>query len=182
MRFSLGAAAAVAALVCPTVAYADEAGPPGAAPDTGLAVLVGGAAIFLGFAVGGTLIATSVDQGTPSDASNAKTQAGWYAVESGFALAPLASHAIVGEWGRGAIFASIPTATTLATIPVFVEKPGAVQHGSLEEQRVMWGFFCGGLVAAVVGVVDSTFAPDRTLRIAPMLGRNDAGIVVGGAL
>lgn len=175
MRLSLGAAAAAAALLAAPPARAEG-------PDPVVAVLVGGATIFAGFAVGGTLIAAGGDQGAQNDASNAKSQAGWYLVEGGFALAPLTSHAVMGEWGRGALFASVPTVTTLATIPVFVEKPAAVQHGSLEEQRVMWGLFCGGLAAAVVGVVDAAFAPAQSVRVAPMLGTGQAGLMVGGTL
>lgn len=153
-------------------------------PDPALAVLVGGATIFAGFVVGGTFIAASSDQGTPTDASNNKTQAGWWLIESGFILAPITSHAVVGEWGRGALWASLPAATTLGTIPVFVEKPGAVQHGSLEEQRVMWGCFVGGLGLATASVIDAAFAPGRAhpVQVAPMVGSGSAGLVVGGAL
>jgi hypothetical protein len=151
-------------------------------PDGALAVLVGGATIFAGLAVGGTLIATSSDQGTPTDLSKAKTQAGWYLIEGGFALAPLTSHAVVGEWGRGALFASVPTATTLATIPLFVANPGAVQHASFDVQRPMWALFCGGLAAATVGVIDAAFAPGRAVHVAPVLGAGNAGLLVGGTL
>jgi hypothetical protein len=180
MRPPLAAAAAAAA-----AALLFSAAPARAeGPDAGLAVLVGGATIFAGFAVGATFIATSSDQGTPTDLSNAKTQAGWWLMESGFVLAPITSHAVVGEWGRGALWASLPAATTLGTIPVFVEKPGAVQHGSLEEQRVMWGCFVGGLGLATASVIDAAFAPGRAaaVHVAPMVGAATAGLLVGGAL
>jgi hypothetical protein len=159
-------------------------------PDPAIAVLVGGATLLAGFAVGGTLVATGGDRGSPNNNAVARTTAGWFAIEGGFVLAPVAAHAALGEWGRGALFASLPAATTLATIPVFLEQPAAVEHGTLEEQRVMWGLFCGGLAAAVAGVVDAALAPGRApyappaaaLHVAPALGSSHAGIVVGGTL
>jgi hypothetical protein len=160
-------AALAAALLASAPARAGE-------PAPALAVVVGGATLLAGFVVGGTIIAASGD-----DASKA---AGWFALESGFTLAPLGAHAVVGEWGRGALFAAVPTATTLATVPVFLEQPAAVEHGSLEEQRVMWGLFVGGLGVAVAGVVDAAMAPGRAVHVAPMLGAGTTGLVVGGAL
>jgi hypothetical protein len=146
--------------------------------------------ILAGFAVGATLVAAGGDLGKPNDAAAATTRAGWFAIESGFVLAPLSAHAVMGEWGRGALFASVPAATTLATIPVFVEQPAAVEHGTLEEQRVMWGLFCGGLLAAVAGVVDAALARNRAVdasrsvavHVAPAIASGQAGVVLGGSL
>jgi hypothetical protein len=140
-----------------------------------VAVAVGAATLFAGFVVGGTLTAAS--PGSPG-----KTEAGWFAMESGFSLAPLLSHGLVGEWGRGAVFAAIPTATTLATVPVFLANDASVEHGTLPQQRVMWGLFCGGLAAAMAGVIDTAFAPGRSVHIAPVLGAGNAGLLVGGVL
>jgi hypothetical protein len=144
-------------------------------PDPAIAFAVGAATVLAGFAVGGTL--TAVNQGYA-----ARAEAGWFAIESGFSLAPLTSHAVVGEWARGAVFASLPTATTLATVPVFRADPAAVEHGTLPEQRVMWGLFVAGLAGATAGVIDSLFAPGRALHVAPVIGVGSAAVVVGGAL
>ncbi len=152
--------------------------------DPVVAVAVGAATMVVGFAVGGTIIGTTAHANPASDVpgDNTKNIAGWFAIESGFVLAPLASHAAVGEWGRGAVFAAVPAATTVATIPIFTSVPDAVDHGSLPVQRWMWGLFCGGMAAAAVGVIDSAFAPDRAIRVAPMIGGGTAGVMVGGAL
>jgi hypothetical protein len=152
--------------------------------DPVVAVAIGAATMVVGFAVGGTIIGTTAHANPANDVpgDNTKNIAGWFAIEGGFVLAPLASHAAVGEWGRGAVFAAVPAATTVATIPVFTSVPDAVDHGSLPVQRWMWGFFCGGMAAAAVGIVDSAFAPGRSVRIAPMLGTGTAGVIVGGAL
>ena len=144
-------------------------------PDPALAFALGAASVLAGFVVGGTFIAAN--QG---DA--AKTRAGWFALESGFTVAPLAAHGLVGEWARGAAFAAVPTATTLATIPVFFVNDGAVERGTLPQQRVMWGLFVGGLFASMAGVVDTVFSPARALHVAPVVGAGNAGLVLGGAL
>jgi hypothetical protein len=161
-------AAVVAALFVTFPARADG-------PDPALAIVTGAATIFVGFAVGGTLIATNSGR-------DASTEAGWLAIESGFAVAPLASHAVVGEWARGAAFSAIPTATTLATVPVFLVDSGGVERGTLPQQRVMWGLFCAGLAASMAGVVDAAFAPGRAVRVAPVLGAGNAGFVIESAL
>ena len=144
-------------------------------PDPAIAFAVGAATVLASFAVGGTFIATS-------PGSAAKTEAGWFVMQGGISLAPLTSHAVVGEWARGAVFASIPTATTLATIPVFTINEAAVEHGTLPQQRVIWGLFVAGLAGSMAGVIDTVFSPGRALHVAPMLGVGNAGIAVGGAL
>ena len=160
-----------------TLAAALVLAPPARAadPDPAIALAVGAATLVAGFAVGGTVMATSGE-------SPAANEAGWMALESSFVLAPFVSHAMVGEWGRGALFATVPAATTLGTIPVFLVSPQGVDHGTLPAQRVMWALFCTGLAASLVGVVDTAFSPGRRVQVAPMLGRGEAGLVVGGVL
>jgi hypothetical protein len=142
--------------------------------DPVVAVAVGAATLLAGFAVGGTLTAAS-----PGSAG--RTAAGWFTIEGGFTVAPLVSHGMVDEWIRGAVFAAIPTATTLGTLPVFLVNDASVEHGTLPQQRVMWGLFCAGLGASMAGIIDTAFAPERSLHIAPVLGAGHAGLTVGGA-
>jgi hypothetical protein len=145
------------------------------APDPAVAVALGAATLLAGFVVGGTLTAMS-----PGSAG--RTEAGWFAIESGFSMAPLLSHGLVEEWARGAVLAAIPTATTLATVPVFLTNDASVEHGTLPQQRVMWGLFCAGFAAALAGVIDTVFAPGRSVHLAPVLGAGQAGLMMGGAL
>jgi hypothetical protein len=180
MRFVPAPAVLAAGLLLTFPARAQEAAP---APDPAVALLVGGATIFAGFAAGATVIATGSDLGSPSDAAARQTQIGWWVMESGFALAPLTAHAVVGEWGRGALFSAVPTAAALGTIPVFAEQPSAVEHGTLEEQRVMYVLYGVALLGAVAGVVDAALAPGRrAVQVAPMVGSGRAGLVLGGTL
>ena len=154
-----------------TLAIAVAMAPPARAddPDPAVAIAVGAATIFAGFAVGGTFIAATGDDA-------ARNEAGWFLIESGFALAPLTSHAVVGEWGRGAAFAAVPTATTLGTIPVFLLNPASVDHGTLPQQRVMWGLFCTGPRRVDGGRHrHRVLALAGALHVAPVLGAGQRG-------
>jgi hypothetical protein len=168
MRSLVSPAALTAVLLLAPAAKADG-------PDPAVALALGAATVLAGFVVGGTFTATN--QGNAG-----KAEAGWFAIESGFSAAPLVSHAVVGEWARGAVLSAVPTAATLATIPVFLVNPDAVEHGTLPQQRVMWGLFCGGLAASMAGLIDTVFAPGRALHVAPVVGAGNAGVAVGGAL
>jgi ABC-type uncharacterized transport system permease subunit len=66
-------------------------------------------------------------------------------------------------------------------LPVFLVNDASVEHGTLPQQRVMWGLFCAGLGASMAGIIDTAFAPERSLHIAPVLGAGHAGLTVGGA-
>ena len=170
MRFlATSAALSVLLLVSSPAQAADSR------PDGVVAFAVGAVTIFAGFAIGGTLVAAS-----GQDA--AKNEAGWLAIESGFALAPLTSHAVVGEWWRGAAFSAIPTASALGSVPIFLARQDAVENGPIPQQEGLWWLFVAGLGSSIIGVVDATFAPGRALRVVPALGPHSAGLIVGGAL
>ena len=155
MRLLVTSATLAALLLPPSSAHATDHGPDGV-----VAFAVGAATIFAGFAIGATLVAAS-----GNDA--AKNEAGWLLIEGGFALAPLTSHAVVGEWWRGAAFASVPTASMLGSVPIFLARQDAVESGVIAQQEGLWWLFAAGLGSAIVGVVDATFAPARALRVAP---------------
>jgi hypothetical protein len=161
-----------AVLLGPAVARAEP--PPGQA-DPVLAGIVGAATAFAGFAVGGTLMGVTGD-------NSAANMAGWLTMEGGFALAPFTAHAMVGEWWRGVAFSALPTAATLGTVPVFLYNEGAVLHGSLPQQRWMYGFIVGDILASGVGVVDAVLAPRRGLYVSPTVVAGGAGLTVGGVL
>ncbi len=171
MRLLVSLVVAAALVVAP--ARSARAAEPG--PDAAVAVAIGAATIFAGLAIGGTLVAASGEN--PS-----KNEAGWLVLEGGFALAPFAAHGVVGEWGRGAAFASLPAAAMLGSLPVFVADQDTIGSGKITEQAVLWGCLVAGLATSVVGVIDAAFAPGRALRVAPTLGPGQAGLVIGGVL
>jgi hypothetical protein len=155
-------------------------------PDGALALLAGSATAAAGFAAGGILLGTSGDRNAPNNA-------GWLAIQGGFVLAPLAAHAVVGEWARGALFASVPAAMFGGSTGMMAYAPDIVASGTLEQQRILWGFFGVAFVSSAVGVVDAVFAARRSertasstrssgIRLAPLATAGGAGLSVGGLL
>jgi hypothetical protein len=170
--FFLVVAMAALTLQGPARADGSAEAPP---PDPVLAGVVGAATAFAGFAIGGTVMGVTGDNSPAS-------MAGWLTMEGGFALAPFTAHAVVGEWGRGALFAAIPAATTLGSVPVFLYNEAAVVHGTLPQQRWMYIFMCAGILASSIGVIDAVLAPRRGLQVAPIIGAGNYGLSVGGFL
>lgn len=148
-------------------------------PDGGLAFVAGAAVFVATFTVGGLLLATSNDGATQSNA-------GWLTIESGFVVAPIASHAIAGEWGRGLAFAAPSVAAMAGTATLFDLQPQTVIHGSLPQQRVLWSLFVVGLLSGSAGIVDAALAPSRQrpkrIAMAPSLGRGQIGVAIEGTL
>jgi hypothetical protein len=179
---SASACVAILAAAAPARAQAPLAQ---AEPRDGTAAFLAGAtSAFAGFALGSTLVAVAGDDPT-------RTNVGWLVMEGGFVVAPLAAHAMVGEWARGALFAALPAAAMAASLAPLLEQPrGAVDHGSIEEQRVMWSFFGVSMLASAAGVVDAALPrglfPRRSalrgLRLMPAVGASQAGLMLGGAL
>ncbi len=153
------------------------AAPARAEPDPGVAVVVGTATMLLGFAVGATVAATAND-------SNVPTNTGWLIMESGFVLAPFAAHATQGEWTRGLAFSALPAAAMGGTLGLFEHSPGIVLHGTLVQQRFLWGLFGTGLVSSVIGVVDVTLARSHAgpIALAPVVAPGQVGVELGGRL
>jgi len=119
------------------------AAPARAEPDPGVALVVGTATMLLGFAVGATVTATA-------NGSKRPTNTGWLIMESGFIVAPFAAHATQGEWTRGLAFSALPAAAMGGTVGLFDYSPGTVLHGTLVQQRILWGLFGTGLVSSVI--------------------------------
>jgi len=169
---------AIAALALPVLFAANARAE---RPDPALAFLAGAAPALAGFVVGGLLVGTSGDR-------SAQGNAGWLAIEGGFVLAPLSSHAVAGEWGRAAVFTAVPAASLAGTVALFEYAPNVATGGTLEQQRIQWILFGMGFLSAAVGVVDAVLAIDRahSLRITPALspvhGGAAASLAIDGVL
>jgi hypothetical protein len=150
---------------------------PARADKPALAFLAGASVFLAGFAAGGVLTTTG-------NANDAQNNAGWLTMEAGFALAPIASHAVTGEWTRALAFAAPPAASLAGTATLFAMHPATIVHGELAEQRVMWSLFGLGVLSSILGVVDATFADRRAraITVAPVLGSGQVGFGVGGTL
>jgi hypothetical protein len=164
-----------AVLVVPAPARADE-------PDTALALFTGAAVDTVGFLVGGTLLGTA----PPGGNGDGQRSFGWLAIQAGFTLAPLASHGVVDEWGRGALFAAVPAATLAGTAALFRWQTDGIAYGTWEQQWLLWGTFTAGLAVSTIGVVDVVFASkrqrERGLAVRPTIGYGQAGLSIEGSL
>jgi hypothetical protein len=142
------------------------------------AFLSGAATLAAGFVAGGFLI------GAGDSNSASQENAGWLTIEAGFAVAPLVAHGVAGSWGRGAAFSAAPLVAFGGTAAVFQTKPSTIEHGSIEDQRVIWSLFGVGLLSGVAGVIDAVLASDRprSIALAPLLGPGRMGLVVGATL
>jgi len=169
-RRTFACALAFAAACAPRPARAAE-------PDGAIAFFTGAVTQVAAFTAGGAILGTS---GKDRQIDNA----GWLTIHAGLTLAPLAAHGVAGEWARGAAFAAVPAAMLGSTGALFALEPGAVEHGTLPQQRVLWGLFGIGLASSLAGVIDAAFAGDRAraLVLEPRLSAGEVGLAVRGAL
>lgn len=155
-------------------------------------------AAFRAFAVGSLVAVVPFMIGTVMTTSSHEqdTQnAGVYTLQGGLSLAPLVSHAMVGEYRRGLYFSIAPVIGSGSMITLLAIHPDAVSHASLETQR--WYYFevVASVLGGGIGVIDTLFQPSRAasrerssptsrlqVRIAPILSPGNYGLSVGGAL
>lgn len=153
--------------------------------DAFRAFAVGSVLSAVPFGIGTALTTSSHEQGTQN--------AGVYTLQSGLALAPFVSHAMVGEYRRGLYFSIAPVVGSASMMALLAINPDAVTHASLEVQRYYYFMVVASVLGGGIGVVDTLFHPSReasreprrtqrSLRIAPILSPGNYGLSVGGAL
>jgi hypothetical protein len=172
-----------AALVClPRAARADE-------PDTALAFFAGASVNVVAVVAGGTAVSTA-PSGVGGDA---RRSFGWLGIETGFVVAPLVAHGIVGEWGRGLLFSILPVAAVAGTAVMYAKRPDSVENSSLDDQRVAWSLFTAALISSTAGLVDVLTAGDASgsrragrrphgIGVVPFVAPTMAGLQVQGSL
>jgi hypothetical protein len=145
-----------------------------------IATAAGAALAISGLAAGGAMLATHEDE--------AGRKVGAYTLLSGLALAPIASHAIAGEWDRAALFGAVPIAATLGATWMIERSPVLLGHGELSERRVLALCYGITLLSSVIGLFDTLNAGQRareregSLAIAPWVSRDHFGVALGGWL
>lgn len=170
----------------PRSAGADELPPD---PQGTTALLVGAGVAGVSFGTGMTMTGTSGDGFVQN--------AGIVIAETGLVLAPIAAHAVTGEWKRGFFFALAPLATEIGML-VLIQQWGEklVTLAPLGTQYLYSAMFTGTVLFSAIGIVDATFAsrraatasppstpaPSTRAWVAPMFDRNGGGIEVGGFL
>ncbi|MDP9000842.1 MAG: hypothetical protein M3O46_12105 [Myxococcota bacterium] len=156
-----------------------------------LGFLVGASTFVAAFVVGGMLATTS-------HGNDAQENAGWLTMEGGFVMAPIASHAVMGEWTRAVVFGAPPAAAFAGSATLLGIHPATIERGELADQRVIWSLFGSGLLLGLVGVVDAALAQQRVGRgtstahstphaklsidIVPVLGSGQFGLRVGASI
>lgn len=114
-------------------------------------------------------------------------QTGFEVMAAGLALAPIASHAVAGEWKRAAVFAAI-TVPLAVTSTVLLENSRAILNFGQPIDRVPFGAAMAlDLMVAGVGVADSLMAGERAharahLALLPVVAGRAPGLTVGGLL
>ena len=145
--------------------------------DPALSLVAAAGIDALGFVVGSTLLATS-------HGDDLQNNAGWLTIQSGFVLAPLVAHGVQGQWGRGVLFAAVPASALAGSATVFAIDPGAVERGTLPQQRWIWALFGVGLFGSVWGALDAlrVGSAKRTIALQPSVGMGQVGVQIGGTL
>jgi hypothetical protein len=152
------------------------------------AFVVGSLTAAVPFSVG-TMVTTSSHE---QDAQNA----GVYTLQGGLLVAPLVSHAMLGEWKRGLLFSIAPLAGSGSMVALLAVHPDAVSHAALDVQRMYYFMVVASVLGGGIGVVDTLFHPSRealrepvrppgslgSLRVSPILSPGNYGLSVGGAL
>jgi hypothetical protein len=151
--------------------------PPGRRPLVAVSLVAGLLTALVPMAVGGSLLANDDDD---------SKHRGIYVMQSGLLLAPFVSHAVAGEWARGALFALPGVAGEAAMVGILTAYPDVSSQG-LPQSRIPFAACLGlSLGGAAAGLVDSLLAGERWdrrhLRLAPSLGPHQAAILVGGTL
>lgn len=147
-------------------------------PPVVASVAIGASIAFGALTVGGIELATHDRIAT--------RRAGAYTMLYGFVLAPIASHVIAGEWSRAALFGAIPLAAALSATVMIESSPTLLTDGSIAQRRALTVCYTLDLLAAAVGLYDSMHAGDRArerrVSIAPLVGRSELGVMVGGRI
>ena len=157
--------------------FAEPTPPP---PDTEKrtwALAIGIALDAVSFAVGAATLGN--DQlGTD------QARAGWITCSAGFAVAPFVSHAIMGEWLRGAAFSAVPLASVIGNAFVLGANPNVDQMPLNPDQRLVYAFTTAGLLGSFIGLLDvALYKPSKPARVhvAPTVSLGGAGVVLGGS-
>jgi hypothetical protein len=177
---ALALACACVCAVSAAPARADDGEGPasGSDPRTTRAFFAGVVLELAPFAVGGMMIADS--------GNRTVRRASVYVSTTGFTLAPLVAHGLEGEWGRGAVFASVPFACGVGLAVLMQQPDGDVltEEGTKTTRIPFWIMASSALAASAAGVIDAALAPGRSrahgLYFAPSRVPSGVAMNVGG--
>jgi hypothetical protein len=133
------------------------------------ALLTGLAIAGTSFGLAGFMLAT--DAGLPVK------HAGLGVLHGGLTLAPLAAHGVVGEWGRGAVFAVAPALGGIGMAALLAERPEAPVVGKNKSHRIYPVLITVSVIGSAVGIFDAALVDER----APFSVRASASDEFAGA-
>lgn len=149
----------------------------------------------LGLAAGAALSFVSLAGGTTAlvrSETRVGKNRGLLLGQGGLCLAPFLAHAVVGEWGRGALFSILPLLAEGGMIALTTKAPDIVTTGPAPEQLAFIALLATSIFGAGIGVVDVAKADERAaarkrralegLQLTPIFGRGLGGLAVGGWL
>ena len=138
----------------------------------GWAIVVGATSALVPLGIGGMSMgfAESIDN----------RNIGFLMAGSGFITAPLLSHGVENEWGRGALF-SLPSlvceGVMIGTVAAF---PEGVFLGTIETRTVFSALFTASAFFSIAGVVDAALAGDRREGRGPFVADRPADLRLVG--
>lgn len=113
-----------------------------------------------------------------------QARAGWLTCSAGFTVAPFVSHAIMGQWLRGAAFSAVPLAGVIGNAFVLGSNSNIDQMPLNPDQRLVYAFTTAGLLGSFIGLLDvALYKPSkpRAVHVTPSISRAGGGFVVGGS-
>jgi len=103
----------------------------------------------------------------------------------GVSHAPMVSHALLGEWKRGALFSVPPTVASMGMLALLGARPHTVAGGPSAYQYAFSSLLALTVFSSMVGVFDVLSFADRKERsdlvLAPVLDGREIGVRARGA-
>ena len=132
-----------------------EAAPPD--PPVVLALVAGVATAFFPLALG-AMHTAGQNSNAPTDGPR---NVGFAVAGAGFALSPLVTHVVLGEWDRAAAFSAVPMASEIAIGTLLTLQPDTVFHGTVGSRTTFALLFTADVLGAAVSLVDVMMAGER---------------------
>jgi hypothetical protein len=145
--------------------------------DAARALAVGVLVAGLGLAAGGAAFSASTTDG--------KRVESVYLAQGGLTLAPLVSHAMLGQYGAGAVAALPPAGASVAMFTFLTIKPHAVTGGGTLGQYTFSILLAATVFSSIFGVtrvLPSAPADSSQVSLLPSVDRDHLGFELRGRL
>jgi hypothetical protein len=131
-------------------------------------------ALLTGFAIAGASLGVSASL-MAGDSELSTKYAGLFVLHSGLTLAPVAAHGVVGEWGRGAVFAIPPALGGLGMAALLAWHPQAPVVGKNKSHRIYPVCITLSVLGSALGIIDAALVDERAPVRVGAAASGDAG-------